>query len=57
MNKWTSAARERKKEMDAAQEKVNDLQILIDAIPLGQRKKLLEDEICGAILRKYGVTE
>ena len=40
-----------------AQEKANDLQILIDAMPFGQRKKLLEDEVCRAILHKYGVTE
>ena len=57
MNKWMSAAQERKAEIDAAQEKANDLQTLIDAMPFGQRKKLLEDEVCGAILRKYGITE
>ena len=44
-------------EIDATQEKANDLKILIDAMPFGQRKKLLEDEVCRAILRKYGVTE
>ena len=57
MNKWMNAAQRRKMEIDATQEKANDLKILIDAMPFGQRKKLLEDEVCRAILRKYGVTE
>ena len=57
MNKWMNAARRRKAEIDAAQEKADDLRILLDAMPFGQRKKLLEDGVCGAILRKYGVTE
>lgn len=37
-------------------EKANDFQVLLNALPPGQAKKLLKDEICGPILEKYGVT-
>ena len=37
-------------------EKAADLTILLDHLPPGQVKHLLKDEICGAILAKYGVT-
>jgi len=57
MGKWTKAAEKRRMEIDDAQEKADDLGKLLDAIPPGQRKRLLEDEICGAILRKYGIAE
>ena len=57
MNKWTMAAKRRKAEIDEAEEQANDLKILLDAMPPGQRKKLLEDEVCGIVLRKYGITE
>jgi len=56
MNKWAKAAEKRRAEIDAIQEKANDLQGLLDAMPPGQRKKLLEDAACGEILRKYGIT-
>ena len=36
-------------------EKAADLTILLDHLPPGQVKRLLKDEICGAILAKYGV--
>lgn len=36
-------------------EKANDLMTLLDHLPPGQVKKLLKDEVCGAILRKYGL--
>lgn len=38
-------------------EKADDLQVLLDALPPGQRKQLLKDEKCAAILRKYGISE
>lgn len=57
MSKWTIAAKRRKAEIDEAEEQANDLKILLDAMPPGQRKKLLEDEVCGIVLRKYGITE
>ncbi len=36
-------------------EKANDLMTLLDALPPGQVKQLLKDDVCGAILRKYGI--
>lgn len=56
MNKWTNAAKKRKEQIDAADEKANDLVILLNALPPGQRKQLLKDETCAAILEKYGIT-
>ena len=41
------------KDREAAQ----DLMTLLDALPPGQKKQLLQDEVCGRILAKYGVTE
>ena len=43
---------ERAKDKEAAQ----DLMTLLDALPPGQRKQLLKDETCAAILTKYGIT-
>ena len=37
-------------------DKANDLMTLLNGLPPGQVKKLLKDEACGAILRKYGIT-
>lgn len=37
-------------------EKANDLMTLLSALPPGQVKNLLKDEVCGAILEKYGIT-
>jgi len=39
----------------ADKEKADDLMVLIGALPPGQVKNLLKDEVCGAILRKYGI--
>lgn len=36
-------------------DKVNDLMTLLNALPPGQVKQLLKDDVCGAILRKYGI--
>lgn len=38
-------------------EKANDFQVLIEALPPGQVKNLLKDPICGPILEKYGVSQ
>lgn len=38
------------------EETANDLHTLLGALPPGQVKQLLKNEICGAILRKYGIT-
>lgn len=43
---------ERAKDKEAAQ----DLMTLLHALPPGQRKQLLKDETCAAILEKYGIT-
>lgn len=56
MNKWTEAAKKRKVQIDAADEKANDLMTLLNALPPGQVKQLLKDETCVAILEKYGIT-
>lgn len=37
-------------------EKANDLITLLNALPPGQRKQLLKNETCAAILQKYGIT-
>lgn len=38
-------------------EKANDKTTLLNALPPGIRKNLLRDEVCAAILNKYGITE
>lgn len=43
----------RAKDKEAAQ----DLMALLSALPPGQKKQLLKDEACAAILKKYGITE
>lgn len=40
----------------ADREKAEDMMVLLGALPPGQVKNLLKDEVCGAILEKYGVT-
>lgn len=37
-------------------EKADDLMVLLSALPPGQVKKLLKDETCAVILKKYGFT-
>ena len=37
-------------------EKADDLMTLLQALPPGQRKQLLKDATCKAILAKYGIT-
>ena len=41
----------------ADKEAAEDLHTLLSVLPLGQRKQLLKDDACAAILGKYGLTE
>lgn len=43
------------KEKAADKEKADDMMVLLGALPPGQVKNLLKDEICAAILNKYGI--
>lgn len=44
------------KAVAANKEKANDFMTLLGALPPGQVKNLLKDEVCGPILAKYGIT-
>lgn len=37
-------------------EKADDLMTLLSSLPPGQKKQLLKNETCAAILNKYGIT-
>lgn len=39
-----------------ADEKAADMMTLLSALPPGQKKQLLKDKVCAAILTKYGIT-
>ena len=59
MRKWEIAAIKRKMEIDAADEKANDLDIIVSEImklPYGQLKKVLTPEVM-EVLKKYGCAE
>lgn len=59
MRKWEIAAIKRKIEIDAADEKANDLDIIVSEImklPYGQLKKVLTPEVMD-VLKKYGYAE
>lgn len=59
MRKWEIAAIKRKMEIDAADEKANDLNIIVSEImklPYGQLKKVLTPEVM-EVLKKYGYAE
>lgn len=59
MRKWEIAAIKRKMESDAADEKANDLDIIVSEImklPYGQLKKVLTPEVM-EVLKKYGYAE
>lgn len=45
------------RERAADKEKADDLMTLLAALPPGQIRKLMKDEKCAAILRKYGVAD
>lgn len=40
-----------------AKEKADDLMTILGALPPGQVKNLLKDEVIGPILKKYGISE
>lgn len=59
MREWEIAAIKRKMEIDAADEKANDLDIIVSEImklPYGQLKKVLTPEVM-EVLKKYGYAE
>lgn len=59
MRKWEIAAIKREMEIDAADEKANDLDIIVSEImklPYGQLKKVLTPEVM-EVLKKYGYAE
>ena len=59
MRKWEIAAIKRKMEIDEADEKANDLDIIVSEImklPYGQLKKVLTPEVM-EVLKKYGYAE
>lgn len=59
MRKWEIAAIKRRMEIDAADEKANDLDIIVSEImklPYGQLKKVLTPEVM-EVLKKYGYAE
>lgn len=59
MRKWEIVAIKRKMEIDAADEKANDLDIIVSEImklPYGQLKKVLTPEVM-EVLKKYGYAE
>ena len=63
MSKWKNVPEKRRKEIfafnqarAADKEAAQDLHTLLTSLPQGQRKQLLKDETCAAILSKYGIT-
>lgn len=56
-NPWKAKVLAYNQELAADREKAWDLMALLSALPPGQVKKLMKDEKCAAILRKYGVEE
>ena len=40
-----------------SKEKAEDLMTILGALPPGQVKNLLKDEVIGPILQKYGISE
>ena len=49
------AVEKRVAEIAAFEEAAEDFNTLLDNLPPGQVKNLLKNEICGKILKKYGV--
>ncbi len=59
MRKWEIAAIKHKKEIDIADEKATDLDIIVTEVmklPYGQLKKVLTPAVM-EVLKKYGYTE
>jgi len=62
MSKWKNVPEKRRKEIfefnkarAVDREAAEDLHKLLSALPPGQKKQLLKDETCAAILNKYGI--
>lgn len=45
------------RERAADREKAEDMSALLSALPRGQIKQLFKNDICAAILKKYGIEE
>ena len=56
-NPWKKKVFAYNKEKAKDREAAQDLMTLLDALPPGQKKQLLKDEVCSRILAKYGITE
>lgn len=56
-NPWKARAFAHNKARAEEKEKADDLVRLLEALPPGQRKQLLKNAECAAILTKYGITE
>lgn len=54
--KLKDAVDERAAEIAEAESEADDFRTLLSALPPGQVKNLLKDEVCGVILAKYGIT-
>lgn len=55
-NPWKKRVLAYNRKRAEADEKAGDLMTLLNALPPGQRKQLLKDATCAAILAKYGIT-
>jgi hypothetical protein len=55
-NPWKEKVLAYNKEKAKDREAAQDLMTLLNALPPGQKKQLLKDETCAAILNKYGIT-
>lgn len=53
-NPWKQKVLAYNKTRKEQDEKANDLMTLLEHLPPGQRKQLLKDKTCAAILEKYG---
>lgn len=56
-NPWRQRALDFNKRRKQSDEQSSDLITLLNAMPKGAVKQLYKDDICAAILEKYGVTE
>ena len=56
-NPWKEKVLGFNRKRKATDEKAGDLERLLAALPPGQVKNLMKDEICKEILKKYGLAE
>lgn len=57
MGKWTKAAKALKEQLDKRESMASDMEVIVSQVallPLGQLKKVLNDEVI-AIFEKYGI--